>query len=411
MISSADSAAPPSLRPSFPRLFAGLAAAACFIGIACAAMFVARVRTRAGTAALAPMMFPEKWRGLAAQQALWRSDDALPLYGSSELVVNMQNRAIEFFGTYPTGFAVAPIGARGYSPLSMAIAIGSLGSAVRGRRVVILLSGTWFIGDDTRNDRTTFRAHYSPLQVGDVVFLSGLPIELRRRFARQVLQYEPLSDLGPLLGTTLTCLARECRFERLLPVFVPIWLLRSLPLRAYGYVQLALELRHAPLPAHRSVRVNWDELEARGDSVWRTRSASNALGIQDSIWNEDQAGLVSAKGRVTDDEFLRYVERAPKWQDLDLLLSTLRALGARPLVLVTPLKGVWWDYKGVSGAARAQLYGRMDTVTARFAFPTRDFREYDPDPYFLSETRSHLSPKGWAAFDRTINAFYHDSLR
>ena len=411
MISSADSIALTSPRPSFPGLFAGLAAFVCFIVIVSALMLVASMRTRANTAALVPMMFPEKWRGLGAQQALWRSDDVLPLYGSSELVVDMQNRATEFFGTYPTGFAVAPIGDRAYSPLSMAIAIASLGTAVRGRRVVILLSGTWFIGDDTRNDQKVFRAHYSTLQAGDVVFLSGLPIELRRRFARQVLDYEPLSALGPLLGTTLTCLARQCIFERLLPAIAPIWLLRSLPLRAYGSVQLLLKVRNATVPVRNAARVNWDELVTQGDSVWRSQSASNPLGIQDSIWHTDRARIVTTKGSLSDDQFLRFVEHAPKWQELDLLLSTLQALGARPLVLITPLKGAWWDYKGVSLAARERLYERLESATARFTFPARDFREYDGDPHFLSETRSHLSPKGWAQFDRAINAFYHDSLR
>ena len=43
--------------------------------------------------------------------------------------------------------------------------------------------------------------------------------------------------------------------------------------------------------------------------------------------------------------------------------------------------------------------------------PVHTFADVDSDAFFLSENRSHLSDKGWAVYDRTINAFVHDSIR
>ncbi len=105
------------------------------------------------------------------------------------------------------------------------------------------------------------------------------------------------------------------------------------------------------------------------------------------------------------------MEHAPRWDDLELLLETLRAVGARPLVLNTPIKGVFWEFTGVSAAARARFYQHFDSVTAPFGFPTRGFAEYDSDPNFLMEFGSHLSQKGWLVYDKTIDGFYHEATR
>jgi poly-D-alanine transfer protein DltD len=293
----------------------------------------------------------------------------------------------------------------------MAVGLGSLGSAVRGRRIVISLSGSWFLGDQIRFNSVNFRTHFSELQTGDLAFRSGLPLELRRRFARRILSYKPLSEIDPLLGTVLTCLAEQCALERLVPALTPLWLLQSLPRRARDYAQLNAELRSAGPPVRVASSIDWEDLQQKNDSLWKVQSSSNQFGIQDSIWNEFHAKLLASKNSMGDSVFVSTMERTSIWEDLDLLLATLEALGARPLVLNTPLKGVYWDHVGVSAAARGRLYNRFEAVTAPYHVPTRNFREFDEDPYFLSEPRSHLSGKGWAVYDRTINAFYHDSLR
>jgi poly-D-alanine transfer protein DltD len=331
------------------------------------------------------------------------------MYGSSELIVQMANRASEFFASFPTGFAVAPIGARGFPVLSMAVALGSLGDDIRGRRVVMSLSGTWFVGDAPQFAAVSFRWHYSPLQTGDLIFRSGLPIEIRRRFATRILGHESHGYIDPLVAVALSCLARRCGFEPLLPMLTPLWMLESLPARTRDVVHLVRELRRVNPPVRRTMEPDWDALETQSDSTWRAQSTSNAFGIHDLIWSALGPKVLSRKGTLDDTTFLRAMKRTPDWQDLDLLLATMKALGARPLVLNTPLKGVYWNLLGVTPSARDTFYRHFDSVTAAFGVPARNFSERDADPNFLSEPRSHLSGKGWLVYDRTIDAFYHGS--
>ncbi|MDB4893632.1 MAG: D-alanyl-lipoteichoic acid biosynthesis protein DltD [Gemmatimonadetes bacterium] len=369
----------------------------------------AQTEVRAHGGAIAPAMLLDEWEGRAAPLAVMQRDDLLPIFGSSELIVPMTNRATDFFASYPTGFALAPIGARGFPVLSMAVALGSLGSVIRDRRLVISLSGTWFAGDQPQYAAVNFRWHYSSLQTGDLVFRSGLPLELKRHFAKRILAYKSAGDIDPLVATALSCLARRCIFERLLPALVPLWMVESLPGRTRDSMHLATELRHATPTVRRASRPDWDALEKRGDSVWRAHSTSNAFGIEDSIWSATQAKILARRGTMNDSSFVGGMQRTPDWEDLDLLLATMKVLGARPLILSTPLKGAYWNHLGVSASARDRMYRRFDSVTAPFHFPARSFSEHDSDVTFLSEPRSHLSAKGWLTYDRTIDAFYHDA--
>ncbi|MEP6732772.1 MAG: D-alanyl-lipoteichoic acid biosynthesis protein DltD [bacterium] len=395
----------------YRHVVAGLAAAILLPLAVGAFLLYSQAHVLASSANFNPSVLNEEWRGEATPLEVLARSDLLPMYGSSELVVAMPNRVTDFFASYPTGFAVVPIGARGYPPLSMAMGIASLGGAVRNRRIVVSLSGSWFLGDQAKFDTVNFQTHFSELQAGDVIFRGALPIALRRRFAKRILSYKPLAEVDPLLGTALSCLATSCAIERFLPVLQPLWLLQSLPRRVRDYAQLDASLRGARAPAHVASSVNWDTLVSTSDSIWGLQSRGNPFGILDSIWPVAQTRLSAGHNTTTDSAFVAGMEGTAIWDDLDLLLATLQALGARPLVLSTPLKGAYWDYVGASAAARSRVYARLDSVTTRYRTPARNFGAYDADTHFLSDMRSHLSRKGWAVYDQTINAFYHDSLR
>jgi poly-D-alanine transfer protein DltD len=397
---------------SLVHLYAGLLALVLFLLGASFLIVAGRWRVRQRIDALASRNQPSTWRWKSVQEEVLRHDDLLLTLGSSELVLSMPNRVDDFFATYPTGFAIAPVGSKGTPLPLMTVDLASLGDAVRGRRVVISLSGTWFLATNRRNDSLNIAAHASPLQLGDVLFDSDLPLSLRRQIARRVEHVSHMTGNQALLSAPLECLATGCTFGPLLPALRPLWMLRSLVLRAEDASRaLAASLIEPPPPARRARSVDWARLETESDSAWRTKSSNNPFGIDAPTWSRRSAKLLAARDSTNDDRFLERMEHARAWDDLTLLLATLRALGARPLLLNTPLKGPYLEFTGVSAAARRRFYERFDSVTTPFGYPARHFAEFDDDPMFLMEPGSHLSEKGWAVYDRTIDAFYHDSIR
>jgi poly-D-alanine transfer protein DltD len=87
----------------------------------------------------APRDFFIKNQGLAFERTASRAPDILLLYGSSELIDPIPNRASDFFSREPTGFEVCPVGKAGTTSLIILQKLGALGSALHGRKVAISL--------------------------------------------------------------------------------------------------------------------------------------------------------------------------------------------------------------------------------------------------------------------------------
>ena len=77
-------------------------------------------------------------------QGAVRAPDVLPIYGSSELIHPIPDRSSAFFRTAPTGFQVSPVGKAGSTSMIILEKLGGLGTNLRGKRVAISLSPSWF---------------------------------------------------------------------------------------------------------------------------------------------------------------------------------------------------------------------------------------------------------------------------
>ncbi|MBV8377371.1 MAG: hypothetical protein JO279_10250 [Verrucomicrobia bacterium] len=136
---------------------------------------------------LAPILFPAKSQGVALQKMAFGQSDLLPFYGSSELVKPAANKPSEFFQNYPTGFGVFSVGKAGATSLVLLQKLGALGSALRGKKVVISISPTWFF--HPKASATYYDGNCSLLQAGELVYSPYLSFDLKRDVARRMLEY------------------------------------------------------------------------------------------------------------------------------------------------------------------------------------------------------------------------------
>src|SRR5436309_14507519 len=104
-------------RSGTPHLVSALIACAIVVGILCGARLLAIHLERKTVHWIAPRDFFIKNQGLAFERAPARTPDTFPLYGSSELIDPIPNRASDFFSSAPTGFQVCPVGKAGTTSL------------------------------------------------------------------------------------------------------------------------------------------------------------------------------------------------------------------------------------------------------------------------------------------------------
>ena len=388
-----------SARTGTPHLFSAVIA----VGIAATILFAGRVaaihlerRTLAWTA---PQQFQLKNQGMVFQRTAVRARRVLPLYGSSELIIGVPDRANKFFQNAPTGFQVSPVGTVGATSLIILQKIAALGSDLRGRRLAVSISPVWFLMPATRAD--WYEGNFSLLAASELTFGSAVDFKLKRDIASRMLQFPGTLEKSPLLKFALSRLSSGSWYDRL--IFCAI-----LP---FGKVYTAgLELQdHFAAVAHILYVTNTAQARPRQRP---DRPISIAESSEPNIWTrvklENAPAKVesTARGRL-DSVFLSRMNVAPEWADLELLLRALAKVHARPLLLSMPMDGRFYDRQGYSRLARERYYEKMRALAQRYDFTLIEFEGHDEDPTFLDVQHTHLTQEGWLFYDRALDDFFH----
>ncbi len=369
----------------------------------------ARRQIRRHVARLAALNLPENTRGVALGCQIFALPRCLPVYGSSELDIPQPTRADLFFHAHSPDFRAVVIGRPGDRCIVMLQELAALGEAVRGKKVALFLSPTWFTrveeAADAPREHRPMVSIFSPLQAGRTLLNTSLSPATRRAVAARLLDYDGIvRERSPLVSQAAHALGPRAWPERGRLLFVtPLLALQNGVLGFQDRVHQVKLLRTRPAlrpegHPYRSRRKleDWSEILAdvsrRADKVSPPASAGSNPGAE-------------PKSPHPDEDFLARLARSPEWGDLDLLLRTLRELGARPLLVNQPINGPASDRVGVSPVARRQFYDRVLAVAARHRVPCRDFSDHEEDPAFFADL-VHPSAEAWVYYDRALAEFY-----
>lgn len=335
----------------------------------------------------------------ALQRAALAQPDLLVMYGSSEMSMPVAERPTSFFRTYPTGFEVFPIGQGGSYPLITVQKLAADGADLRGKKVAISLSSGWFRHAEMKLD--AFAGNFSPLDRCALLFSRDLSMRLRRDVARRLEAVGSSPTRWPVADFAQRQLADSSRSARLRYWAAwPLGQLQTAILRLQDHYEAWLFLdskNTAPLRVHRQpASLDWNALLAE--------AAARAGDTPDDT--SDPAAFSTEQGS-RDPIFAAHVRTSQLWNDLRLLLHTLRELGAEPLILSTPFNGPHQAAMHVSRPARQLYYDRLTRCIRGSGFPGRDFEEHDEDKRFALDEYDHLSGKGWMFYNQELDDFFH----
>ena len=209
MVAPGEAAPPPAPQPSRRPvgLYAALLAVALTVGWLFGYAATAQQLARHYVRALGPMSLPFKAQTLTLQRAALATRGVLPIYGTSELYCCGQPyNAGTFYRTAPTGFSVFNVGYPVTEDLFWAQTFGALGSALRGKRIVVSDS-PWFLG--AQGIPAPAYAHtFSPEIATVFTFDAPVPYALRAAVARRMLDFPTTLQALPLDRVALRNLAR-----------------------------------------------------------------------------------------------------------------------------------------------------------------------------------------------------------
>jgi D-alanine transfer protein len=376
---------PPTAPSGTPHLRSGLIACAIVIAILCSGRMLAIHLERKTVHWIAPKDFFIKNQGLAFERAAARRPDILLLYGSSELIDPIPNRASDFFAGAPTGFQVCPVGKAGATSLIILQKLGALGSELRGRKVAISLSASSFLTPAVRPD--FYAGNFSSMAASNILFGNAIDFDLKAAIAKRMLQFPDTLAEDSLVELAARCFASGRPSDRM--ILMALW-----PL---GKLQNAM----LDLQDHFEALVY---ILAGGRRIpdWLRPVHLHTLHVRRS--KDEQRESFDRIKPARDAAFRSRVAAASEWTDLELLFRTLAELKADPLILSMPIDA--YAATGVSRSARGVYYERMRELSQRYHFPVVEFEQHDADPGFLIAHREHPTPRGWMAYNRALDDFF-----
>ena len=393
-------------RTGTPHLFSG----AVVVAVAAAALFAGRMVAvhleHKRLHAVAPKTFQLKDQGLVFQRAAVRAQEVLPLYGSSELLSPLAEKAGVFFRNAPTGFQVEPVGKVGTTPLIMLQDLAALGPDLRGKKIAISLSAVWFVAPDITS--YSYEGNFSLFAASELAFGSALDCDLKRDIASRMLQFPRTMKKSPLLEFALRRLASGGPLDRIIFYALrPLGKVQNAVLDLQDHFEALIYILHEPksrASLHPQM-IDWPSLIAKASET------ANASEKQNVAPGTDQ----HVAPRRGDAWFLEQLGKARQWTDLELLLRVLTEIQARPLLLSMPMDGEFYDQVGISRSVRESYYTKMRALAQRYNFELVEFEDHDEDVPFLDHrvpqikhvAAPHLTAKGWMFYDRVLDDFFH----
>ncbi len=362
-----------------------------------------------------------KNQGTALQQAAFETSGLLPLYGSSELVMNRDyNRPFHvtnLFRDRPSGFTIFPVGKQATTCLIIQQRLAAVGPGLRGRKVAISLSPYWFFEGLTAW-AGGYAGNFSALHAGELAFNTRLSLPLRQDAARRMLQYPETVANRPLLRFALENLADGSLLSlACYDAVLPLGMVHNAILRYQDHWNVVCYLwKHpkrtpSPIAPPGGQQLDWPALHRQADAWYRAHSNNNEFGLDNQRWDRSlRQETLRKKDTRSDQAFLCALERNQEWVDLELVLRVLTEFGAQPLLLSVPIHGAWYDQCGITYTARRAYYQKLREICARYHTAVVDFADHDADRYFCMDYVGHLSPSGWVCYSQVLDGFFHDRI-
>jgi len=356
----------------------------------------------------------EVFKGTILQQRGLESQDILPVYGSSEFSSVSAFHPSNLFAGNPTGFTPFLIGHGGCQDLIHVLNVASQGQALRGKKVVVILSSQWFKPEGLTSDYLA--ENFSALQAYYMLINNQLTIGTKQLVASRLLQFAYVTENYPFLAKLLTHYGQNDTKSRVINlIYGPFGRIEMAALElkdAYYSVDLLqqvnvnnqIDARQGRLPVPKPLPLKpWTELYAQATKDGQKAVTNNSFGIEDSYYLEYiQKNLVKEKGSAQSDK----LTPSPEYQDLQLLCDVLKQTGVKPMFVIVPVNGLWADYTGFPLVERQTYYQRVRQMVEQQGFEVADFSGHEYDPYFLKDIM-HLGWKGWVYVDEAMDRFVH----
>lgn len=342
--------------------------------------------------------------------------DAVLVFGSSELATSknvVREVPLTVFGENDTGVNLQLIGEAFDQSLWQAIAAGAYGSTDAQRKIVLIISPTWFA--DEGQDVETFKLKFSYPLFKRFYANPNISTKNKDYVVERLLQMGiSTTEVDAAMLKGVTGILNDVVFSYIKDIQARFALMdiRSEGIN-YKYAngeqisgsaqgrddeEMSGNDDQLVVPLDSNGNIDFDALmfEAEVDSV--IESTNNTWGMDDDFYTKNIEGrLDELKDSQKGEKFSNETE----FRDFEMLLAICKEVGFEPLVIISPVHGGFYDYVGTLEEDRSRTYERIRKICESEDVEIADFSDKEYENYFLHDI-VHFGWTGWVSVEEAI---------
>ncbi|HCX8358637.1 TPA: D-alanyl-lipoteichoic acid biosynthesis protein DltD [Staphylococcus aureus] len=326
-------------------------------------------------------------KGTLIQDKLYESNKYYPIYGSSELGKDDPFNPAIALNKHNANKKAFLLGAGGSTDLINAVELASQYDKLKGKKLTFIISPQWFTNHGLTNQN--FDARMSQTQINQMFQQKNMSTELKRRYAQRLLQFPHIHNKEYLKSYAKN--PKETK-DSYISGFKENQLIKIEAIKSLFAMDKS-PLEHVK-PATKP-DASWDEMKQKAVEIGKADTTSNKFGIRDQYWKLIQ----ESKRKVRRD--YEFNVNSPEFQDLELLVKTMRAAGADVQYVSIPSNGVWYDHIGIDKERRQAVYKKIHSTVVDNGGKIYDMTDKEYEKYVISDA-VHIGWKGWVYMDEQI---------
>ena len=333
-------------------------------------------------------------------------EDSVLMLGSSEFHHGKKTKYHPTAIFRSLGMNVMCIGAAKNQCLSHAITVGAIAPEMKNKKVVLILSPSWFSKEGI--DQDGFSARFSGSMYEAFIKNESISNETRKAVAERVnYLLEKSPGAGEEAGRAEKIhLDGEKKLSDGITFITKRWFSREKELINVGLMWKATGEKNNDeyTISPKGEEPDWDALARDADASLEGKT-NNPFNMKDKLYNTKIKPTEAARKNA--DEGRTY-ENSPEYDDLRLFLDVCKEQNMEVLLVMLPVNGWWYDYTGFAKEKRETFVTGVHAIAEEYGAKTADFFDESYTYGFLEDV-VHPAGKGWVKINEAAYKFYNEN--
>lgn len=287
------------------------------------------------------------------------------------------------------------------------IAAGSLEKKLESRKVILLVSPTWFKKDGV--NPVNYGLRFSESEY--IQFMQNPDIESETKKYVAERSEKLLADNNKF-KTKVRIINRYLVDGR--KSIISSVLFKAERLFAFDRDRVSVAMAVKRISKKNDLKISLDTIsneafdlmvsQAEEESL---KASDNPFDISDKSWNRKFSKTYEADKNAHPDKIC---VDSPEFDDLKAFLEVCSQTGLQAKLIIMPVNGKWFDYIGTGKQQRRDTTDRILKLAEEYGAEAADLTVYEYEP-FITKDVTHPWNKGWALIDREIYNFCTDNQK